>query len=55
MSEEMTSAEFYAECLGKLNHMDQLLVVCVYALCCIAGAQTFVVLMYAARNKNFWG
>lgn len=55
MPPEMTDLEFYAAVLQKLQRIDELLVVACYALCCIAGANTFIVIMYAARNKNFWG
>jgi len=55
MPPEMTTAEFYAAVLQRLQRLDELSVVGTYALCCIAAANTFIVIMYAARNKNFWG
>ena len=55
MPPEMTAPEFYSAVLHHLQRLDELSAVQCYALCCIAAANTFIVIMYAARNKNFWG
>lgn len=51
----MTEPEFYDAVVSYLASLQMLGQVAIYALCSIAAAVTFQVVLYAVRNKHFWG
>lgn len=56
MSElELTTEEWQQAILSRLDYQSELLLVLVFAVACVAASGSFQVILYAARNKNFWG
>lgn len=51
----MTDAEFYEELLTRIDYQNDLLLIVIFGVICAAAAGSFQIILYAARNKNFWG